>query len=310
MIRVKDISKKFGAKSALQNVSIESILEGQVFGLLGPNGAGKTTLIRILNQIILQDTGIIEFQDRPLRQSDIKQFGYLPEERGLYKSMRVLEHLIFLARLKGFSAKEASEKSTYWLDRFKIKEWSNKRIEQLSKGMSQKVQFIGSIVHDPQVLILDEPMSGFDPLNIQLMLELIEELKSNGKTILLSTHNMQSVEDICDRVALIDDAQKVVEDTVWNLRQENKENEFDIVYKGSKVAFATGLWIGFEIVQQKDLGEDRQFARVKKRRDFAINDLMSSLMNKVEIESISESFPSMQEVFVRLISEKKEISYA
>lgn len=301
-MQINHIFKSFGSQNALTDVSIHSIEKGKIFGLLGPNGAGKTTLIRVINQILEPDSGTVEIEGKRMTQRDLYRIGYLPEERGLYKTMTVGSHLKFLAQLRGLNSKDAENKCSFWLDKLNISDWKSRKIEELSKGMSQKIQFIGSIIHDPEILILDEPMSGFDPINIQLITEIIEELKSMNRTILLSTHNMQSVESICDHVALINNSQKIMEDSVWNIRKSLTSDTYNVRYKGTRVAFATGLWIGFEIIEQKELGDDRHFARVKRRREYAINDLMTSLMTKIEIESIEEHYPSMQEIFVHLIT--------
>ena len=285
MLEVNEISKRFGNKVALEAVSIRAD-SGQIFGLLGPNGAGKTTLIRIINFIIQQDEGTINWNGKPLRTKQLSEIGYLPEERGLYRSMRVLDHLVFLGRMRGLSTVDAKKSAQNWLEDFEIGHWANNRIENLSKGMSQKVQFIGAVLHDPSLLILDEPLSGFDPLNVQLILNKIQEFKKQGKTILLSTHNMRSVDQICDRIALIYQAEKLVEDGLWSLRDRFKQDEFNIRFKGNMVALATGLWTGFELLHKEDLGENRFVVRVRKRGENSINELMSSLMNHISIESI------------------------
>ena len=215
MLEINHLQKSFQRKMALDDVSL-SVGQGEIYGLLGPNGAGKTTLIRIINQIIEADTGIIRFNGQLMTQQQLAQIGYLPEERGLYKNMQVEEQLIFLAQLRGLTKHEAQRNVTHWLTKFGIQDWRTKRVESLSKGMAQKVQFIAALVHDPQLLVLDEPLSGFDPVNVELILTEMKELKASGKTIILSTHNMQSVDEICDRVSLIHEAKKLAEDTVRN----------------------------------------------------------------------------------------------
>ena len=196
MLAITDVSKSFNRKLALDAVSL-NVQKGEIYGLLGPNGAGKTTLIRIINQIIEADKGTLRFDGKLMSNEHLRLIGYLPEERGLYKSMGVLEQLVFLAQLRGMSKENAVKSANFWLEKFDIKDWSKKRIEELSKGMAQKVQFIAAIVHEPELLILDEPLSGFDPLNVELILKELKELKAQGKTIILSTHNMRSVEEIC-----------------------------------------------------------------------------------------------------------------
>lgn len=306
MLEVKEISKSFGKQQALLSVSIEAH-PGQIFGLLGPNGAGKTTLIRIINNIIKQDAGEILWDGKPVRSKQLSEIGYLPEERGLYRSMRVLDHLVFLGRMRGLTTNEANQHANTWLEEFEIGHWAKQRIENLSKGMSQKVQFIGAVLHNPSLLILDEPLSGFDPLNVQLILDKIQFFKKEGKTIILSTHNMRSVDQICDRIALIHNSEKLVEDGVWSLRNRFKQDEYNIRFKGNMLSLANGLWTGFELLHQEDLGDNRFSVRVRKRGDSSINDLMQSLMNLISIEAIEESFPDMQEVFVQLIQEKDAV---
>ncbi|HBW86308.1 MAG TPA: ABC transporter ATP-binding protein [Crocinitomicaceae bacterium] len=306
MLEVKEISKSFGKKNALDAVSITA-QSGEIFGLLGPNGAGKTTLIRIINTIIRQDSGEVLWNGKPIRLKNLNEIGYLPEERGLYRSMQVIDHLIFLGRMRGLTSFDAARQSKKWLEEFEIAHWSKNKIENLSKGMSQKVQFIGAVLHDPSLVILDEPLSGFDPLNVQLILDRIHSFKKEGKTILLSTHNMRSVDQICDRIALIYQSEKLVEDGVWNLRDRFKQDEFTIRFKGNMVALANGLWTGFELIQKEDLGENRFLVRVRKRGENSINELMTSLMNHIQIEAIEEYFPDMHEVFVQLIEEKDAV---
>jgi len=306
MLEVKEISKSFGKKNALHAVSITA-QSGQIFGLLGPNGAGKTTLIRIINTIIRQDSGEVLWNGKPIRLKNLNEIGYLPEERGLYRSMQVMDHLIFLGRMRGLTKYDAAQQSKKWLEEFEIAHWSKNKIENLSKGMSQKVQFIGAVLHDPSLVILDEPLSGFDPLNVQLIIDKIDAFKKEGKTILLSTHNMRSVDQICDRIALIYQSEKLVEDGVWNLRDRFKQDEFTIRFKGNMVALANGLWTGFELIQKEDLDENRFLVRVRKRGENSINELMTSLMNHIQIEAIEEYFPDMQEVFVQLIEEKDAV---
>jgi ABC-2 type transport system ATP-binding protein len=304
MLEITDVSKSFNRKLALDAVSLH-VQKGEIYGLLGPNGAGKTTLIRIINQIIEADKGTLRFDGKLMSNEHLRQIGYLPEERGLYKSMGVLEQLVFLAQLRGMSKENAIKNANFWLEKLEIKDWSKKRIEELSKGMAQKVQFIAAIVHEPDLLILDEPLSGFDPLNVELILNELKTLKSQGKTIILSTHNMRSVEEICDRAALIHNSKKLAEDSVWNLRDSQKSGEFSIRFSGNMIAFANALWTDFELIDKKELGDGRFLAVVKMRGKNQINDLLNALMGQIKIEAVEERIPTMQEVFMNLIGRKE-----
>jgi ABC-2 type transport system ATP-binding protein len=304
MLAITDVSKSFNRKLALDAVSLH-VQKGEIYGLLGPNGAGKTTLIRIINQIIEADKGTLRFDGKLMINEHLRLIGYLPEERGLYKSMGVLEQLVFLAQLRGMSKENAVKSANFWLEKFDIKDWSKKRIEELSKGMAQKVQFIAALVHEPDLLILDEPLSGFDPLNVELILNELKSLKSQGKTIILSTHNMRSVEEICDRAALIHQSKKLAEDSVWNLRAAQKSGEFSIRFSGNMIAFANALWTDFELIDKKELGDNRFLAVVKMRGSNQINDLLNALMGQIKIEAVEERIPTMQEVFMNLISGKE-----
>lgn len=304
MLEITDVSKSFNRKLALDAVSLH-VQKGEIYGLLGPNGAGKTTLIRIINQIIEADKGTLRFDGKLMSNEHLRQIGYLPEERGLYKSMGVLEQLVFLAQLRGMSKENAVKNANFWLEKLEIKDWSKKRIEELSKGMAQKVQFIAAIVHEPDLLILDEPLSGFDPLNVELILNELKTLKSQGKTIILSTHNMRSVEEICDHAALIHNSKKLAEDSVWNLRDSQKSGEFSIRFSGNMIAFANALWTDFELIDKKELGDGRFLAVVKMRGKNQINDLLNALMGQIKIEAVEERIPTMQEVFMNLIGRKE-----
>jgi ABC-2 type transport system ATP-binding protein len=304
MLAITDVSKSFNRKLALDAVSLH-VQKGEIYGLLGPNGAGKTTLIRIINQIIEADKGTLRFDGKLMSNEHLRLIGYLPEERGLYKSMGVVEQLVFLAQLRGMSKENAIKSANFWLEKFDIKDWSKKRIEELSKGMAQKVQFIAALVHEPDLLILDEPLSGFDPLNVELILNELKSLKSQGKTIILSTHNMRSVEEICDRAALIHHSKKLAEDSVWNLRAAQKSGEFSIRFSGNMIAFANALWTDFELIDKKELGDNRFLAVVKMRGNNQINDLLNALMGQIKIEAVEERIPTMQEVFMNLISGKE-----
>ena len=308
ILSVKELNKKFFKNTALENISID-FNEGEIFGLLGPNGAGKTTLIRLINKILTLDSGIILFNGKNLKQSDLYNIGYLPEERGLYQNLKVQEHIVFLAQLRGLSKSEAIEQTNYWLNKFDIINWKNKRIEELSKGMAQKIQFICSVVHNPDLLILDEPLSGFDPINIHLIVSILHELKEQGKTIILSTHDMKSVEEICDRVALINNSKLIAIGSVDDIRRKNKTDHYGVRFKGDMISFSTALWVDFELIDKKEVDKKTFEVTVKKRKDLELDGLIKSVIDKVKIEAVWEIIPSMQDTFINLVnnSSKEEI---
>jgi ABC-2 type transport system ATP-binding protein len=297
LLKIENISKSFQGKLALDDVSLE-ICKGEIFGLLGPNGAGKTTLIRIINQIIQSDSGQIYFDNEPLSQRHLASIGYLPEERGLYRTMKVLDHLIFLGQLRGLTKNDARKRSESWLEKLEIYSWKNKRIEELSKGMAQKVQFLGTILHEPKLLILDEPLSGFDPINVELILTILKEMKDKGKTILLSTHNMKSVEEICDRAAIIHQSKKMCEGEVINLRDSIKKGHYVLRFQGNMIAFVNALWTDFELIDKKELSSNRFEAIVAMRSSAEFEDLLKSLIGQVKLEAAWEVMPSMHDVFL------------
>lgn len=305
VLEIKGISKSFYRKEALNNVSM-SVYKGEVFGLLGPNGAGKTTLIRIINRIIRQDEGVIRLSGNIMTDDDVRMIGYLPEERGLYRNMSVYEHLMFLGRLKGLSKIDVNQKIDYWLDYFNINDWRKKRIEELSKGMAQKIQFIATVLHEPNLLILDEPFSGFDPVNVELIKSTLIEMKNQGRTIILSTHNMKSVEEICDRAALIHHARKIAEGSISELREERKSGIYAVRFRGNMIAFVNALWAGFEVHDKQELGDDRFVVTVKMRNDNTFEDLLRVLLGQVKIEAAWEVLPGMQDVFIDLVQPKTE----
>lgn len=306
MLEIQNIAKSFNQKIALDDVSM-TINKGEIFGMLGPNGAGKTTLIRIINKIIVPDKGLIRFNGDIMSQKHLSNIGYLPEERGLYKNMTVESHALFLGQLRGLTKVDVKQKLDYWLEKFKIQNWRDKRIEELSKGMAQKVQFICTILHEPSLLILDEPFSGFDPINIELIKQELIEMKAKGKTIILSSHNMESVEAICDRVVLIHESKKIIEGKISTLQEERKKNEYAIKFRGSMIAFVNALWTGFEIVDKEILGDDKFIVRVKMRGDNKFDDLLKVLIGQINMEAAWEVLPSMQEIFIDLV-QPKEIS--
>jgi ABC-2 type transport system ATP-binding protein len=303
ILRIENITKQFHGKYALDDVSLQ-IESGEIFGLLGPNGAGKTTLIRLINQILTPDSGKIYFEGELLRQRHLASIGYLPEERGLYRTMKVLDHLIFLAQLRGLNSSDAKKQSEYWLNKMEITAWANKRIEELSKGMAQKIQFIGTVLHDPKLLILDEPLSGFDPLNVELILSVLKEMKETGKTILLSTHNMKSVDEICDRAAVIYQAKKVCDGSVMDLRESIKKGFYGLRFQGNMIAFVNALWTDFELVEKKELSSNRFEAVVSMRSSADFEDLLKSLIGQVKLEAAWEVMPSMHDVFLNKVQEE------
>ena len=278
-----------------------SVERGEIFGLLGPNGAGKTSLLRIVNQIIDQDKGHVLFEGNVLRSEHLKQIGYLPEERGLYKTMTVHRQLLYLARLRGMSKSDAKKQINFWMEKFQIQDWGKKRIEELSKGMAQKIQFIAAVLHDPSLLILDEPFSGFDPVNIDLIRSEIKRFKSEGRAILISTHNMNSVEAICDRAILINNGEVLLKGSIDELRNQHKEGLYEICFEGNMIAFANALWVGYEIIEKIDMGENKFCIRLKMRNENSINDLLNAIMGQVKIKSVDEVLPGMEEVFVKQV---------
>ena len=293
-----DVHKAYANHVALDGVSLE-IPEGSIFGLLGPNGAGKTSLIRIITQITGADEGEIRFRGERLNPSHIAQIGYLPEERGLYKKMKVGEQLLYLARLRGLSRADATVRIKQWLSRFEIKEWANKNVEDLSKGMQQKVQFIATVLHDPKLIILDEPFSGFDPINANLIKDEILELRQQGATIIFSTHRMESVEEMCDNIALINRSRKVLDGPIGVIRDQFKTNTYEVEGKGKLIL----VHPDFEVVEQKERENGHFYARVQLHDGVRPNDLLRYLIGAVEVESFREKIPSINEIFIRRVRE-------
>jgi ABC-2 type transport system ATP-binding protein len=307
LLEIEHISKSYHQHIALNDVSL-NIGEGEIFGLLGPNGAGKTTLIRIINKIIQADKGSIRFKNELMLEKHLNQIGYLPEERGLYRSMTVNEHARFLGKLRGMSNEDLTTQLDYWLEKFNIHHWKNKRIEELSKGMAQKVQFICTVLHQPQLLILDEPFSGFDPVNVELIEQELKEMRAKGKTILLSSHNMKSVEEMCDRVALIHNATKILDGKVSDIKNSKKTGLYAIKFKGSMIALVNALWTGFELHDKEVLSNDRFIAYIKMRQDNSFQDLLKTLIGQIEIEAAWEVLPSMQSIFIELVQPKEVLA--
>ena len=300
IIQCKDISKRFGEKTALDKVSID-IPKGKIFGLLGPNGAGKTTLIRIINRITIPNSGTVLFNGRPITQSDVEKIGYLPEERGLYRKMEVGEQAIYLARLKGMDAATAKEQLKQWFIRFGIQDWWKKKVEELSKGMAQKLQFITTVVHKPSLMILDEPFSGFDPVNAELIRKEILKLKDEGATIILSTHNMESVEELCDNIALINKSHLVVTGGVDEIRRKYGNNNVEIVYSGDKaIEPVEGV---FNVLSDID-NAGRHTAVIAMADGTVSNEVLKAVIGQeVSVNSFKELIPRMNDIFIKLVTE-------
>ena len=297
IIELIGINKSYQNYKALNDLNLK-IPKGKIFGLLGPNGAGKTTLIRILNQILIPDTGQVLFNGETLSQKNIIDIGYLPEERGLYRKMKIGEQAIYLARLKGLSKKEAKEKLDFWFDKFEISHWWNKKIEDLSKGMAQKIQFIVTILHEPDLLILDEPFSGLDPVNSTLIKKEIIELKKKKTTIILSTHDMNSVEEICDEAAIIHNSNKILEGKVLDLKTKFQNNEWKISYKGSSLAFSNAIWGGWKLISHES-NDDINTAIIELNDSLTMNDFLKGVIEKISILEVSKNIPTMQDVFLK-----------
>ncbi|HEU4718519.1 MAG TPA: ATP-binding cassette domain-containing protein [Bacteroidia bacterium] len=302
LLSAKNIVKKFAGHTALDDVSID-VPEGTIFGLLGPNGAGKTTLIRIINQITGPDSGRVLFEERLLEDAHIAQIGYLPEERGLYPKMEVGEQAMYLARLRGLSKREAKKRIDEWFDRFGMHSWWKKKVEELSKGMQQKVQFIVTVLHEPRLLILDEPFSGFDPINAQLIKDEILRLKANGATILLSTHNMGSVEELCDEIALINLSKKILDGNVKEIRRAYGSRTYDIQFRGNMMGFTNAMWTGAELIEKHEDKEGLHKARIKLNGNTSPNTILENVLRTAEIHSFNEVLPTMNDIFIMKVKE-------
>ena len=301
IIECKNVSKAFGEKVALDNVSVE-IPKGKIFGLLGPNGAGKTTLIRIINRITIPNSGTVLFDGRPITQDDVEKIGYLPEERGLYRKMKVGEQAMYFAQLKGMSYREAQEELKKWFVRFGIESWWNKKVEELSKGMAQKVQFITTVVHKPSLLILDEPFSGFDPVNAQVIREEILRLKAEGATIILSTHNMESVEELCDNIALFNKSHVVITGGVDEIRRKYGNNNVELIYTAEK-ELRPILGVFSVLSDQDDMG--RHTAVLSLEKAATTNDVLKAIIEQgVTVNSFKELVPRMNDIFIKLVTEE------
>ena len=299
MLSIRNIVKQYANHRALDDVSIE-IEHGKIFGLLGPNGAGKTSLIRIINQITAPDSGEVFINGEKLNPSHISKIGYLPEERGLYKKMEIGDQMLYLAQLKGMSKEDATRKIKFWFEKMEMQTWWNKKVEDLSKGMQQKVQFVATVVHEPELIILDEPFSGFDPVNAEIITQEILELNKKGATIIFSTHRMESVEKLCDHIALIHKSRKILDGGVQQIKNSYRNNSYKIEYQsnGTDISLNDEL---FELTDQKETAEGKQVT-VKIRDGKTSNDLLAYLIPKVHITQMTEVIPSINEIFIQKVT--------
>ena len=303
LLSASQIKKAYHNHLALDDVSIQ-IPENSIYGLLGPNGAGKTSLIRILTRIIREDSGEISFDGKKLNHELLQSIGYMPEERGLYKKMEVGEQVLYLAQLKGLSKAEAIKRSKYWFEKFELQAWWKKKLEDLSKGMQQKVQFIVAVMSEPKLLILDEPFTGFDPINANLIKNELLELRKKGLTIMLSTHRMESVEELCSHIALINHSKKVIEGSVKDIKKQFKTNLYEVSFTGNKIAFSNALWTGYEIIDTQT--EDEIITcRIKMLNNNTPKNLLESIIPHININSFKEIIPEMNDIFISLVNQNE-----
>lgn len=302
ILEVKNVVKKYGTKTALNNVSL-SIPKGSVFGLLGPNGAGKTSLIRIINQITFPDSGEVLLDGEKLGPQHVRHIGYMPEERGLYKTMKVGEQALYLAQLKGISKEEAKKQLQYWFDKLEISDWWNKKIHELSKGMAQKIQFVVTVLHQPKLLIFDEPFSGFDPVNANLIKDEILELKQKGSTIIFSTHRMESVEEMCDEIALIHNSNKLLDGSLIDIKKEYRSNTFDLgIIAQNPTQLKEFLKAKYQIENAffKSLNDELQLSI--SLGNHAANELLQDLLPYGQVTHFSEKIPSINDIFIQTVT--------
>ena len=303
ILSVQGVSKQFNQHTALSDVSLE-VPKGSIYGLLGPNGAGKTTLIRIINKIIGPDTGEVFLNGKPVRQADVEKIGYLPEERGLYPKMYVGEHLVYLARLKGLSRQVAYDSVQSWLREFDILSWWWSKVEELSKGMAQKLQFIATVVHQPYFVILDEPFSGFDPINAELVKQKILDLKAGGTTIMLSTHRMENVEALCEHVAMINKSRKVLDGPIERIKAQYRNQTYEIALKGEITEAMLPLDHGMQLHSTTyQPAHNQTLVRLAVQDFHKPNDILSQLMQRYEIEGFREIIPSMHDIFLANVND-------
>ncbi|MCU4154879.1 ATP-binding cassette domain-containing protein [Carboxylicivirga sp. A043] len=300
-LEAKQVVKKYANHLALNEVNLQ-VPENSIYGLLGPNGAGKTTLIRIINQITGPDSGEIIFNGHPLKSEDVHRIGYLPEERGLYKKMKVGEQAVYLARMKGLSRHDAIQKLKFWFEKFEIQPWWDKKVEELSKGMQQKIQFVVTVLHEPKLLIFDEPFSGFDPINANLLKQEILKLKENGATILFSTHNMGSVEELCDHITLINKSKTILTGQIDEIRQSYKDNLIKLDFSGDDKLIKDKLSNDFS-VEDIQAVNGHQTAFVKMLNDATVNQLIGNIINDVQIIGLHEVLPTMNDIFIKVVEQ-------
>jgi ABC-2 type transport system ATP-binding protein len=300
MLSIRHIEKQYAGHKALSDINLE-VESGQIFGLLGPNGAGKTSLIRIINQITAPDSGEVYFDGERLNQSHINRIGYLPEERGLYKKMEIGEQMIYLARLKGLTRDDAQKKLKFWFDKLGMETWWKKKIEELSKGMQQKAQFVATVLHEPDLIILDEPFSGFDPVNAEVIKDEILELNRKGATILFSTHRMESVEELCDAIALIHLSHKILDGKVKTIRNSYRNDTYLVEYTGEKLNFNGSQ--PFEVLNEFT-DDERYGIKISLKPGNTANDVLQYLIPKVSIHMLQEIIPSMNEIFIEQVNKK------
>jgi ABC-2 type transport system ATP-binding protein len=298
MLSIRNIVKQYAGHRALDDVSLE-VKSGEIFGLLGPNGAGKTSLIRIINQITAPDSGEVYFNGEKLNQSHIERIGYLPEERGLYKKMEIGEQLVYLARLKGLEKSDAEKRIKAWFEKLEMSEWWSKKIEELSKGMQQKVQFVSTVLHNPELIILDEPFSGFDPVNAEVIKDEILELNRKGATIIFSTHRMESVEELCDAIALINRSHKILDGPVKTIRNSYRNNTYKVEFSGK---------LNFDGSEPFDLlhhipGSEIDLIKIKLKENTTVNEVLQYLIPQVSIQKLEEVIPTMNEIFIEKVNQ-------
>ena len=301
LIRIENVTKSFGKHIALDNVSL-AIPEGSIYGILGPNGAGKTTLLRIINRITAPDNGKVFFGNNEMTQEDVHRIGYMPEERGLYKKMKVGEQAVFFARLKGMSKKDATEKLKSWFEKFGIESWWDKKVSDLSKGMAQKVQFIVTVLHSPKLIIFDEPFSGFDPINANLLKSEILELRDKGATIIFSTHNMSSVEEVCDHITLIDKSKNILSGNVEEIRHKHGAHIFEIDYKGKEEDIRAALAERCEIMETATSPVGFNKIKIHVAANEELRGVIAAANESVEMRSFREIIPSMNDIFIRAVN--------
>lgn len=293
MLSVKNIVKQYANHLALDDVSL-NVEKGKIFGLLGPNGAGKTSLIRIITQITAPDSGEVIFNGEKLNSNHINRIGYLPEERGLYKKMEIGEQVLYLSKLKGLNTAEATKRIKYWFEKLDMGSWWNKKVEDLSKGMQQKVQFVATVIHNPELIILDEPFSGFDPVNADLIKNEILELNAKGTTFIFSTHRMESVEELCDNIALIDKSKKILDGAVDDIKASYRNNTYRVEYNGDDNFNDNNL---FDVLEKSET-KDCKSLKFKLKENYTANDVLALMIPKVSINHFAEVIPSMNDIFI------------